>query len=173
LGVTGENGVMNPPKVNEHNYIDFLSGTQQTYSCIEAARVQPNEGDGPIHDAVTRLIHRLLPTTTRLWQEAKTHVNLTTGMLIADDSTLDKLCSRGIRHWSQKHKRVVSDINLVTLLWTDGERFIPVDYRMYNKKQDGLTKNDHFREMLQIAYERGFRPGQVEAETCRPPQIPA
>lgn len=97
-----------------------------------------------------------------MWQEAKEHVELTAGILIADDSRLDKWYSRHIelvtRHWSGKHKRVVSGINLVTLLWTDGERYIPVDYRIYNKKQDGLTKNDHFRQMLQIAYERGFRP---------------
>jgi hypothetical protein len=83
-------------------------------------------------------------------------------VLIADDSTLDKLYSRKIelvtRHWSGKHKRVVAGINLVTLLWTDGERYIPIDYRIYHKKQDGLTKNDHFRQMLQIAYERGLRP---------------
>jgi hypothetical protein len=153
---------MNPPKVNEYDYIDFLIGTQQVYSCTEAARVQPEAEDRPAHDAVTRLIHRLFPTTARLWQEAKAHVDLTTGILIVDVSTLDKLYSRKIelvtRHWSGKHKRVVSGINLVTLLWTDGERYIPVDYRIYNKKQDGLTKNDHFRQMAQIAYDRGFRP---------------
>lgn len=82
--------------------------------------------------------------------------------MIADDSTLDKLYSRKIelvtRHWSGKHKQVVQGINLLTLLWTDGERYIPVDYRLYHKKQDGLTKNEHFRAMLQIADERGFRP---------------
>jgi hypothetical protein len=97
-----------------------------------------------------------------LWQEAKEQVDLTTGVLIADDGTLDKLYSRKIelvtRHWSGKHKRVVLGINLVTLLWTEGERYIPIDFRIYHKKQDGLTKNDHFRQMLQIAYERGFRP---------------
>ena len=52
--------------------------------------------------------------------------------------TTDKMYSRKIelvtRHWSGKHKRVVSGINLVTLLWSDGERCIPVDYRIYNKK---------------------------------------
>ena len=153
---------MNPPKVNEYDYIDFLIGTQQAYSCTEAARVQPEMEDGPAHDAITRLTQRLLPTTERLWQEAKAQVDLTKGVLIADDSTLDKLYSRKIelvtRHWSGKHKRVVLGINLVTLLWTDGERYIPVDYRIYNKAQDGLTKNDHFRAMVQIAYERGFRP---------------
>jgi hypothetical protein len=153
---------MNPPKVNEYDYIDFLIGTPRVYSCTEAARVHPEEIDAPAHDAVTRLTHRLLPTTERLWQEAEAQVDLTKGVLIGDDSTLDKLHSRKIelvtRHWSGKHKRVVSGINLVTLLWTDGERYIPVDYRIYHKEQDGLTKNDHFRAMLQTAFERGFRP---------------
>jgi len=153
---------MNPPKVNEYDYIDFLIGTQQVYSCTEAARVQPEAEEAPAHDAVTRLIHRLFPSPERLWQEAKEQVDLTTGILIADDSTLDKLYSRKIelvtRHWSGKHKRVVLGINLVTLLWTDGERYIPVDYRIYHKEQDGLTKNDHFEAMLHLAYERGFRP---------------
>lgn len=153
---------MNPPKVSEYDYIDFLIGTQQVYSCTEAARVQPETEVAPAHDAVTRLIHRLFPSTERLWQEAKAQVDLSKGMLIVDDSTLDKLYSRKIelvtRHWSGKHKRVVLGINLVTLLWTDGERYIPVDYRIYHKKQDGLTKNDHFGNMLQIAFGRGFRP---------------
>jgi hypothetical protein len=153
---------MNAPKVNEYDYIDFLIGTQRVYSCTEAARVQPDQEGGPAHDAITRLTQRLLPTTERLWQEAKTQVDVTKGILIGDDSTLDKLYSRKIelvtRHWSGKHKRVVLGINLVTLLWTDGERYIPIDYRIYNKAQDGLTKNDHFRAMLQVAYERGFQP---------------
>jgi len=153
---------MNPPKVNEYDYINFLIGTQQVYSCTEAERVQPDQENGPAHDAVTRLLHRLTTSTDRLWEEAKEQVDLSKGVLIADDSTLDKWYSRQIelvtRHWSGKHKRVVSGINLLTLLWTDGERYIPVDYRIYNKKKDGLTKNDHFQEMMQIAYERGFRP---------------
>jgi len=153
---------MNKAKVTEYDYIDFLIGTQQVYSCTEAARVQPDKEEKPAHDAVTRLGHRLLPSTERLWQEAKEQVELSRGALIGDDSTLDKFYSRKIelvtRHWSGKHKRVVMGINLVTLLWTDGERYIPIDYRIYNKAQDGLTKNDHFQQMLQIAYERGFRP---------------
>lgn len=66
----------------------------------------------------------------RLWQKAKGQVEQSKGCLIIDDSTLDKLYSRKIefvtRHWSGKHERVVSGINLVTVLWTDGERYIPV-----------------------------------------------
>ena len=49
-------------------------------------------------------------------------------------------------------------INLVTLLWTDGEALVPVDYRVYHKAKDGLTKNDHFRAMLAEAKARGFAP---------------
>jgi len=44
------------------------------------------------------------------------------------------------------------------MLWTDDERHIPVDCRIYNKIKDGLTKNDHFRSMLQTACQRGFQP---------------
>lgn len=62
------------------------------------------------------------------------------------------------RHWSGKHGRVVQGINLITLLWTEGERHIPLDYRFYEKWVDGATKNDHFRWMLTTAKERGFAP---------------
>jgi len=55
----------------------------------------------------------------------------------------------------------INGINLLTLLWTDGERYIPVDFRIYNKSVDGLTKNDHFRTMPRTAAERGFTPEVV------------
>jgi putative transposase len=153
---------MNKSKVSEYDYIDFLIGTQRVYSSAEAERVNPEQENGPAHDAYTRQLHRLFPTTERLWSEAQAHVDLNKGCLIIDDSTLDKFYSRKIelvtRHWSGKHKRVVSGINLVTMLWTDGERHIPADCRIYNKIKDGLTKNDHFRSMLQAARQRGFQP---------------
>lgn len=153
---------MNKPKVTEYDYIDFLIGTQRVYSNTEAERVQPDATGGPSHDAYTRQLRRLVPTTERLWSEARSHVDLNKGCLIIDDSTLDKFYSRKIelvtRHWSGKHKRVVSGINLVTMLWTDGERYIPVDCRIYNKVEDALTKNDHFRSMLLTAFQRGFQP---------------
>ena len=156
---------MNKPRATEYDYIDFLIGTQKVYSCTEAGRVQPDEAGGPSHDAFTRQLHRLFPSTDRLWTEAEDHVDLNKGYLIADDTTLDKLYSRKIelvtRHWSGKHRKAVAGINLLTLLWTDGERCIPVDFRIYNKSADGLTKNGHFRTMLRTAAERGFSPESV------------
>jgi len=62
------------------------------------------------------------------------------------------------RHWSGKHGRVVQGINLISLLWTQGDCHIPLDYRFYEKSVDGATKNDHFRAMLDTAKARGFAP---------------
>jgi hypothetical protein len=153
---------MNPPKVNEYDYINFLIATQKAYSCTEAERVQPASERSPAHDAITRLLHRMEPSTQTLWQEAQQHVSLDSGILVIDDSTLDKFYAEKMelvtRHWSGKHGRVVQGINLITLLWTEGDRHIPLDYRFYEKSVDGATKNDHFRSMLETAKERGFAP---------------
>lgn len=84
---------------------------------------------------------------------------------MVDDSTLDKPFSKFnslvYRHWSGKHQEVVSGINLITLLWTDGDRAVPTDYRIFDKDTDGKTKNDHFYEMLLEAHRRGFSPQMV------------
>ncbi len=56
---------------------------------------------------------------------------------------------------------MVRGINLVTLLWSEGERVVPCDYRFYNKPNDGVTKNEHFREMLEEAKTRGLQPEMV------------
>ena len=82
-----------------------------------------------------------------------------------DDTTLDKPYAKRMelvsRHWSGKHKRVVWGINLLTLLWTDGNALIPCDFRVYDRPLSGLTKNDHFRRMLEVAEGRGFQPRWV------------
>jgi len=153
---------MNPPKCNEEDYINFLVATPKTCSGTEAARVQLEQDDPPAHDAFTRLLHRLEPDADSMWQEAKTQVELGAGILVFDDSTLDKPYARQIelvsRHWSGKHHAVVRGINLMTLLWTHGDRHIPCDYRLYDKAKDGLTKNDHFQQVLDEAHKRGFQP---------------
>jgi hypothetical protein len=87
------------------------------------------------------------------------------GVLVVDDSTLDKPYAEKIelvnRPWSGKHKAVVWGINLITMVWTDGDRIAPVDYRIYDKVHDGLSKNDHFLAMLRAAKGRGFEPSCV------------
>ncbi len=156
---------MNPPKVSDEDYINFLIATPRSVSATEAARVQSEDKRAPAHDAFTRLLHRLEPDAETLWSESKTQVSLTEGVLVIDDSTLDKPYARKMelvtRHWSGKHHAVVSGINLVTLLWTDGDRHVPCDHRIFDKANDSLTKNDHFAAMLKQAHERGFQPSCV------------
>ena len=155
---------MNAPRCRDLDYIQFLVASPRTYSCTEAARVQPDPPRAPAHDAFTRLLHRIEPDPEALWREAEPLVERARGVLVIDDSTLDKPYARHIdlvtRHWSGKHHQVVSGINLITLLWTDGDRKIPVDYRVFNKA-DGKTKHDHFWEMLLMAKGRGFSPEYV------------
>ena len=46
-------------------------------------------------------------------------------------------------------------------MWADGDRHVPVDYRIFDKKKDALTKNDHFSAMIKAAHERSFQPARV------------
>lgn len=153
---------MNPPKVNEEDYINFVIATPKQLTATEAERVQPESKDAPAHDAFTRLLTRLEPDAETLWMDSKTQIELEKGILVLDDSTLDKPFSARndlvYRHYSGKHHGVVLGINLITLLWTDGDRAVPVDYRIFDKDRDGKTKNDHFAELILKAHERGFAP---------------
>lgn len=156
---------MNPPKFSEYDYMAFLTASPKIFTCTEVERVLQEQKNAPAHDAINRLLHRLTPSASVLRNEAIQHVILKKGVLVLDDSTLDKLYAQHIelvsRHWSGKHHAVVKGINLITLLWTDGDRIIPCDYRIYNKEQDGKTKNDHFSDMLLKAKIQGFEPSCV------------
>jgi putative transposase len=156
---------MSHPKCRDTDYIDFLIAMPRGASCCEPARSQPPAPDPPAHDAYTRLLTRLEPDPETLYREAEPLVDKGDGVLVLDDSTLDKLYAKAIepvhRHWSGKHKSVVRGINLISLVWTDGDRTMPLDYRIYDKPTDGLTKNDHFLAMLDAAKRRGFRPHAV------------
>ena len=156
---------MNPPKCDEMDYINFLIAAQQVFSSVEASRTHPAEEQAPAHDAYTRLLKRLPPDSEMLWQEVEPLVERKSGVLVLDDTTLDKPYASQMAlvtsHWSGKHKRVIRGINLISLVWTGTGWRLPCDFRLYNKAQDGLSKNDHFREMLKQAAERGFEPELV------------
>jgi hypothetical protein len=158
-------GHMNAPKCDEYDYINFLIAAQKAFSAVEAAKVHPGGEAAPAHDAYTRLLQRIPPDSEALWGEVQSLVKREGGVLVIDDSTLDKPYASQMalvtRHWSGKHRQVVQGINLISLVWTDGDCRLPCDFRLYHKAQDGLTKNDHFRHMVQAARQRGFEPELV------------
>jgi len=150
------------PKCNDTDYIDLLIASPRAFCCTEAAKVQPGSPEAPAHDAFTRLLHRLEPDPATLWEEARPMVHNRGGLLVLDDSTLDKFHAKKIRmvtrHRSGKHRRVVWGINLITPVWTDGDRVVPCDYRVCDKAEGGLTENDHFLALLNQAEARGSEP---------------
>ena len=156
---------MNAPKVDELDYIQFLIAAQRVFTCTEAATCQPEQDRPTAHDAFTRLLSRQPPDTAALWQEVQPLIEPHKGALLLDDSTLDKPYAKHMAlvtpHWSGKHHRVVVGINLISLVWTDGEALLPCDFRIYDKPFGGQDKNTHFRSMLAAAKERGFAPAVV------------
>lgn len=153
---------MNAPRCSDEDYIQLLIAAPRVVSATEAARVQPRAADAPAHDAFTRLLHRLEPDPATLWREVEGRVERQRGVLVLDDSTLDKPYARKMapvhRHWSGKHHAVVDGINLITLVWTDGDATVPCDWRVFDKPHDGSTKNEHFAAMVLTAEQRDFQP---------------
>ena len=157
---------MNPPRVRERDYIDFLVATPKVASACEAARCQPDDPEAPAHDAFSRLLARLEPDPETVWNEVRPLLRGGESILIVDDTVLDKPYARKMglvgKFWSGKHKRVVRGINLVTLAWSDGDGVYPTDYRLVDPAEiDKKTKNEHFREMLVTAEARGLTPRYI------------
>jgi hypothetical protein len=90
------------------------------------------------------LLERQPHHTEALYDEAKRLIRADKGVLVIDDSTLDKPYSHQIqlvtRHWSGKHHRVVQGINLISTIWIDGSAIVLIDFRIYCPDKDGKTK---------------------------------
>ena len=157
---------VNAARATSDDYIDFLLATPKVASATEAARVQPERPHPPAHDAFTRLLARLEPDPATVWSEVQPLVRQSNGILVLDDTVLDKPYAHKMGlvgpFWSGKHQRILRGINLVTLVWTDGDAVYPTDYRLVDPAEvPKRTKNDLFREMLAAAKERGFAPACV------------
>lgn len=140
-------------------YTRFLIGNRNRYSAAELSRVTP---ESVAHDAIDRWLVSSRRTPSQLWQHTCSMVNRKIGYLVCDDSLLDKRFSRknelAKKQYSGNEHGLVNGICIVNFLWTSGTEYIPVDYRIYHRENDDLTKNDHFRNMLDTAEKRGFSP---------------
>jgi hypothetical protein len=149
---------MSQPKCSLGLYSSFLIAAQERYSGAALAKAALDMA----HDAVSRWLTRFPCAPQELWTHAKPLVERTAGYLVGDDTTLDKRYSRcnelAKPQYSGNEHGLVNGISLVNLLWTNTERFVPVDYRLYQKDKDGKTKNDLFQELLKKAKVRGFSP---------------
>lgn len=152
---------MGLPKCSKELYAQFLIATSKDFSATFLARLHKKIH----HDTVTRWLKRTKLTPRMLWEHTEAQVNKNEGVLVVDDSVLSKQYSYriGLTKWqySGNNHRVTKGIGLVTLLWTNTDEHIPVDYRIFAPVSDGKTKNQHFQEMIRLANHRGMNPAAI------------
>lgn len=161
---------MQKQKVSLDLYSNFLIANHNRYSGNELSKVAPDQSFS--HDTVSRWLSASQFQPAELLNQVKHLVAMDSGYLVLDDSTLDKRYSRvnelAKNQYSGNEHGLVYGINTVNLLWTDKEKFIPIDYRIYRKgtvDNQNKNKNQLFREMLKRAVNKGFSPLYVLFDT--------
>lgn len=148
-------------------YCTFLRVTSQRYSALSLSEVSPVELS---HDSISRWLEEKKCQPKDIWESVKGSVVGTKGVMIADDTILDKSRSKKIElvrwQYSGTVHDVIKGIGMLNFLWVNEENDVcPMDVRIYEPKEDGKTKNDHFREMLSLAKRREVTPEAVIADS--------
>ena len=156
---------MSRHKCTKSIYTSFLQATSNRYSGLALSEVSPIPFS---HDSANRWLNSCSFRPSGIWDLSKPLINIKDPcLLVGDDTVLDKHRSEEIDlvhyQYSGNTHDVIAGIGLVNLVWygLENKEFIPVDYRVYNKDTDGKTKNDHFRDMLKLAQDRGLNPDAV------------
>ncbi len=134
--------------------------------------------DGAVsHDQVTRFLSEKVKTSSDLWRVVKPlvrQIESEDGVLIFDDSILEKPYTdeNEIICWHYDHTqgRNVKGINFLTALYHSQGVSLPVAFHLVAKteayldkksgkmkRRSATTKNDHYRQMLQVCVRNGVR----------------
>lgn len=151
--------------ITKRQYVQYLISTPVNYTCTNLA----DHLEDASHDAVNDYLRREKHTARQIWELAEPLINdRPGGYLIADDSVQDKRHSRVMelvkRQYSGNEHGLVKGIGSVNLVHSDGTDHYPIDFRVYAPEVDGLTKNEHFWNMLREAY----RKKGIQARTLPP-----
>jgi hypothetical protein len=142
-------------------YCQFLLAAQGNFTMTAMAETFKTMA----HDKINRWTKETKLTPAILWEYSKHMVEKKPGYLICDDTIIEKEFGTDIeltgKHYSPSDGKYVNGINVTSMLWSDGNYHIPIDYRIYAPNLDGKTKNDHFKEMLRSAKDRGMQPRAV------------
>lgn len=147
-------------------YCTFLRVTSQRYSALSLSEVSPVKLS---HDSISRWLVDAKCQPKDVWKEAKPHVINRSGIIAADETILNKSRSRKIKLVRWQYSGAIHDtipgIGMLNFLWVnDTGEVCPMDFRIYEPREDGKTKNDHFRELLKLAKRRGVKPKAVVAD---------
>lgn len=158
---------MSKYKCSKDLYCSFLSVTSQRYSALSLSQVSPNDLS---HDAVSRWLSDTHCQPKQIWLAAKNVVlSSQSGVIVADESVIDKSRSDKVDlvRWQYSGNRhgVIKGIGVLNFLWVNGKDVCPIDFRIWEPQEDGKTKNDHFRDQIKAAKERGINPEAVLADS--------
>lgn len=150
--------------ITRAQYIEYLIATPKNYTATNLAQHLGNVS----HDAVTDFLSFEKVNSRDLWEQVQPIIRDTLeSYLIVDDSVQDKSYSSKIElakyQWSGLEGKVIKGIGVVSLIHVEsqtGEHNV-IDYRIYNKEADGKTKNQHFRDMVLNAKERGIKARKI------------
>jgi hypothetical protein len=141
-------------KVSRLDYCQFLLVSQTNYRLTYFA----DHSAGFSHDAVKRYLEGDKLTARMVWENVQSQVVRSEhGYLAFDDTVLDHNSSFQIelvrRQYSGNAHDIIKGIGVVTGVYINPEtdQFWIIDYRIYAPAQDGKTKLDHVREMLDNA----------------------
>ncbi len=158
---------MNKSLCSKDLYCTFLRVTSQRYSALSLSEVSPIDLS---HDSISRWLTEAKCQPKDIWKEAENQVLSTSGVLIADETILDHNRSKKIElvrwQYSGTVHDIIKGIGMLNFLWVDDKNSVcPMDFRIYEPKEDGKTKNEHFREMLKLAKRREVKPEAVLANS--------
>ena len=148
-------------------YCAFLKVTSQRYSALSLSEVAPISLS---HDSISRWLEEAHIKPKDIWNEAKEKILGTSGIIVADETVLNKNRSRKMElvrwQYSGDEHDIVRGIGMLNFLWVNSRKeVVPMDVRIWEPKEDGYTKNDHFKELLKLSKERGCTPMCVVADS--------
>lgn len=148
-------------------YATFLRVTSQRYSALSLSEVSPIQLS---HDSISRWLESAHCQPKDIWEQARFKVVGSKGIIIVDDTVLDKSRSQKVElvrwQYSGNVHDIIKGIGMLNFLWVDESNEVcPMDLRIYEPKEDGKTKNDHFRELLKSAKRREVEPDMVIADS--------
>jgi putative transposase len=112
--------------------------------------------DSASHDRLTRMLHGSWSGHTLLDLALRTLFAVAGGYLLIDDTVVEKPYAQRFGEaawvWSSKQRQVVFGVSVVLLVWTDGQRRMPVAFRVWHK--GGPSKYALALELLSYARNR-------------------
>lgn len=112
--------------------------------------------DSVSHDRLTRMLQGTWSGHILLDLALRTLFTVAGGYLIVDDTVVAKPYARFLGEaawvWSNKDRKVLFGVSVVLLVWTDGQRRMPLAFRVWHK--GGASKYDLALELLSYARNR-------------------